>query len=227
MRFETIHVIGCGGIGSWLLPPLAKFLDSLDSAERPKLVLWDGDRVEEHNCVRQNFYPSDVGAHKAELLARATGDIYDNLDVDCQLRYCGAAHMREFENSLVLAGPDNHKCRDNILNWVAVDGGNSAVIGGNEKSDGTVLYFGSLGAVEQIRERFPEIEAADDGDRAEMSCAELAALPGGEQTMVANFMCAAIMFQHAVTLLTNATKEPPIVTYFDCIKGTQRTIEEE
>lgn len=226
MRFETIHVIGCGGIGSWLLPPLAKFLDSLDLSLRPELVLWDGDKIEEHNCVRQNFYPSDVGALKAELLARATSDIYDDLNVTGNTCYCGAEDMRSFNNSLVLAGPDNHACRSNILHCAMVDKGNAAIIGGNEKHDGTVLYFDSTDAVIELLNRFPEIDSAEDGDRAEMSCAELANLPGGEQTMVANFMCAAIMFQHTVQLLTDVTNKPPMVTYFDCQKGTQRIVEE-
>ncbi len=58
-----IHVVGCGGIGSFV----AYNLGMLGLAEN--LVLWDNDIVEAHNIPNQNFLIEHVGMSKAAALA--------------------------------------------------------------------------------------------------------------------------------------------------------------
>jgi hypothetical protein len=59
----AIHLVGCGGTGSRVLPLL------LQSAPRgASLTLYDPDLVEERNLVRQPFLPRHIGRPKVEAL---------------------------------------------------------------------------------------------------------------------------------------------------------------
>lgn len=71
----TIHLIGCGGTGSWLAPHLARVTKLLQDVHHlgVRLVFWDPDAVEEKNIFRQNFCEAEIGANKAESLARRFG----------------------------------------------------------------------------------------------------------------------------------------------------------
>lgn len=60
----TAAVVGCGGTGGWVAEGLARILPP-----ETNLLLVDHDTVEERNLARQNFYPEDLGAYKAEALA--------------------------------------------------------------------------------------------------------------------------------------------------------------
>ena len=68
LRFvERVSVIGCGGIGSWLLPPLLRFLNAEQFAG--EIHLWDGDHYSIGNLLRQEAGSHLVGRSKAEALA--------------------------------------------------------------------------------------------------------------------------------------------------------------
>lgn len=58
VKEQVVTIIGCGGIGSFVAPALAK----LGIVE---FVLYDGDSVESHNIPNQNFTMGDVGVNKA------------------------------------------------------------------------------------------------------------------------------------------------------------------
>lgn len=71
----TIHLIGNGGTGSWLAPHLARIAKLLQDVHQVgvRLIFWDPDTVEEKNIFRQNFCEAEIGANKAETLARRYG----------------------------------------------------------------------------------------------------------------------------------------------------------
>ena len=71
----TIHLIGCGGSGSWLAPHLARITKLLQEVHHinVRLAFWDFDAVEEKNIFRQNFCAAEIGINKAETLARRYG----------------------------------------------------------------------------------------------------------------------------------------------------------
>jgi molybdopterin/thiamine biosynthesis adenylyltransferase len=58
-------VVGAGGTGGRLIPPLMQVLRRGDS-----VAIVDGDHVEDRNLARQNFRPRDVGLNKAEVMAQ-------------------------------------------------------------------------------------------------------------------------------------------------------------
>lgn len=59
----NVYVIGCGGVGSWLIPSLTLLIG------KKNLFLIDGDMLEQKNLNRQLFTPNDLGKNKAEALA--------------------------------------------------------------------------------------------------------------------------------------------------------------
>lgn len=70
-RAVEVHVIGCGGTGSQLLPRLAQLSKCMMALGHPhglNVHVWDADTVSEHNCLRQNFFPCDVGHNKASIM---------------------------------------------------------------------------------------------------------------------------------------------------------------
>ena len=56
-----IHIIGCGGIGSWTALLLAKI-------GCPDISVYDNDIVEEHNTASQFFKETDKGKYKRNAL---------------------------------------------------------------------------------------------------------------------------------------------------------------
>ena len=75
VKSVTIHLIGCGGTGSWLAPHLARITKLLQEVHHinVRLAFWDYDAVEEKNIFRQNFCEAEIGTNKAEALARRFG----------------------------------------------------------------------------------------------------------------------------------------------------------
>ena len=60
-----VVVIGMGGVGSYLINPLARYLDTLKGEENHCLILVDGDKYEPKNMTRQDVSEDDIGANKA------------------------------------------------------------------------------------------------------------------------------------------------------------------
>lgn len=70
-RAIEVHVIGCGGTGSQVLPRLAQLSKSMVALGHPhglNVHVWDSDTVSEHNCLRQNFFCCDIGHNKASIM---------------------------------------------------------------------------------------------------------------------------------------------------------------
>lgn len=69
-----VVVVGCGGSGSAIASGLPYLHQALVAWGHPglRVTLIDGDRVSETNCVRQAFSVSEVGQHKAVVLASRT-----------------------------------------------------------------------------------------------------------------------------------------------------------
>lgn len=72
---KTVHVWGCGGLGSWIAEFVAR-------AGAGRIVLCDPGRITGGLLVRQNYLEKDVGDSKAEALARRLKMISDNLEVE-------------------------------------------------------------------------------------------------------------------------------------------------
>lgn len=61
----TIVLVGAGGTGARIMPPLTQMLRQGDS-----IAVVDHDIVEDRNLMRQHFVTSDIGQHKATVMMR-------------------------------------------------------------------------------------------------------------------------------------------------------------
>ena len=62
-----IVMLGAGGTGGHVAPHLYRLLHTLNRSV--KIIIADGDIVEQKNLVRQNFIYADLGRNKAQVLA--------------------------------------------------------------------------------------------------------------------------------------------------------------
>lgn len=114
---DKILLIGCGGTGGYVVGPLARTIGL--TKKNIKLIIADGDTVEEKNLLRQNFIFSDVGRNKAEVLAEryssafgveifaVSKDITEPAQIETHLGLDG----------LVIGCVDNNASRIVINNW--------------------------------------------------------------------------------------------------------------
>ncbi len=97
-----VHLIGCGGIGSFVALALGKL-------GCPHLHLYDDDRIEEHNVPNQLFRIGDVGRAKVEALSEI-------LEAFTGTR--AATHRRRVEGErlqgLVVSGVDSMAARKTL-----------------------------------------------------------------------------------------------------------------
>lgn len=102
-----IHMVGCGGIGSFAALALAKLGCS-------RLHLYDDDRVEEHNIPNQLFRLADVGRPKVEALSEI-------LEAFTGTHPWPHLHRVEMERlqGIVVSGVDSMVTRKNLW-WKAV-----------------------------------------------------------------------------------------------------------
>jgi len=63
----SIHIVGCGGIGSYLCEEVSRLIKTQQLRE-VAVTLWDGDDVEVKNLSYQNFTEKDVYVNKASVL---------------------------------------------------------------------------------------------------------------------------------------------------------------
>jgi molybdopterin/thiamine biosynthesis adenylyltransferase len=194
LRFvNAIVVIGCGGIGTWLLGPLLRFLAALGF--RGEVRLWDGDRYTPQNQSRQEFAAGSVGLPKAEVQAAAFRANYPALRIYAHPEYVLASNVQLAvpDRSLVFVCVDNHPARA-LVDLAAAQLPNVCIIcAGNEKVDGNVHLFlrrAGKNLTVPLLARHPEIAKARAGDRAELGCEDRIA-QGETQLLVTNFLAAA------------------------------------
>lgn len=68
-----ILVVGCGGIGSYLVGILGALVNTGQISMDVEITLADDDTVEKKNILYQNFEESDILDYKAEILADTYG----------------------------------------------------------------------------------------------------------------------------------------------------------
>jgi molybdopterin/thiamine biosynthesis adenylyltransferase len=135
MARKPIKVIGCGGIGTWLLDPLCMFLN-FDSP-KTEITLIDGDVFEEKNRRRQKF---SNGGNKAQAKAAELLELYPDLYISAEPDYITSNNVvRHLRNDdTVFLCVDNHATRK-LVGGRCEELDNVVLIsGGNELHDGNV-----------------------------------------------------------------------------------------
>jgi len=194
-NIRSIAVIGCGGIGSWLLPPLLRFLNAEHFAG--EIHIWDGDHFSSANTERQEFDPGTLGLPKAEALVEHFKLLFPALRLREHNVFVTGKNIHEAVNdsTLVISCVDNHPARA-LIERRAIQLRDCCVLSaGNDRYDGNVhVLLRTAGKTLTVpnAERHPEIATARGGDRATLGCEDLVS-QGETQLLVTNFLAAATL----------------------------------
>lgn len=187
---SNVVIVGCGGVASWMIAPLVKLL--AQSEHKPRLVLIDGDTIEERNLERQWFFDSDIGENKAiAMMERAVDGKYSG-DFDAIGHYYSDGTMLPVGGmSLFLGCADNHAARRAILNAVDRNQG-WAIIAGNEYTEAEAYYYeqGMKDSPVDPRVYYPAILTDNTGDPLRPRGCTGAAAIAAPQLVLANFSAA-------------------------------------
>lgn len=224
-----IIMLGAGGTGGHAAPHLYRLLHALD---RPvKVIIADGDIVEEKNLVRQNFISADLGRNKAQVLAEryATAfgmevqyipEFIEDEDRLAELTKPDTyspgdySYQRLEGHSILIGAVDNNKSRQlchqvfqKADNLIYIDSGNGEFTGqvvcGIRRKGKT--YYKPIG------EAYPDVLEDTDKFPTQLSCAEAAL--SAPQSIVANIMAATAIVSYLYNILVLGRIEVRSVTF--------------
>lgn len=198
----TYTIVGAGGTGTFLLPPLIRYLYTHHNGDFDLAVI-DGDQVEEKNLMRQIFDPDTVLMNKVDAVLKQYNT--DGNRIKGYPEYLSAENVSNYiqDNDVVFICVDNFKARAIIEEHVKTLDNCVVINGGNEDSTGscqTWIRKDGVNITPHLSFLHPEL-LTDDVDRSALSCQQVAALPGGEQLIIANmasalWMLTALMKYH-------------------------------
>ena len=239
-----ILMLGAGGTGGHIAPHLYRLLHALDRPVR--VIIADGDLVEEKNLVRQNFIASDLGRNKAQVLAERYASAFgmeaqyipafveseERLTELVQLgRYhqAGPYSYQKFDGLSILIGAvDNNRSRQlchrlfqksDVL--IYIDSGNGeytgqVVCGIRCKGE---TYYKPVGDI------YPDVLEDTDKFPTELSCAE--ASLSAPQSIVANIMAATAVVSYVYNILVLGSIEVRSVTFSTKLVNLKPVISQE
>lgn len=193
-------IIGAGGVGSWLIHPLAAtFRDS-------SITIMDGDILEEKNLDRQRFNQDQVGKNKAEALV----ELYPWANLKAIPHYFhGDENVGDYSH--ILGCADNNEARLAILNSCDCFS-KDAVIGANEYFDSQAYYYkySWCGGRLDPRVKYPDLLQIR-GD-SPINCTGEAQM-STPQLCLANFNAAGMMLRLLWTWIMAAPKATKLDNY--------------
>lgn len=219
---QRYALIGAGGTGTHLLDPLVRYLTNKDGTDANvwQLGVIDGDVVEEKNLSRQLFSEMDVAVNKANA---ATVPYQHLRNVIAIPEYLGVDNIARYltDGVVVLIAVDNFPVRALIEEHCSTLDNVVVINGGNEHHTGSCqIWIRENGVDVTPRLSFLHPEILQPGEnRATMSCAQVAALPGGEQLIATN-MASAMWMLSALWNVHNIEVIPWTELQFDIEKGT-------
>lgn len=221
-----IKIIGLGGIGSHLVGPLCRSIDST-SGDKPRIIVIDGKQYTARKADRQEFL--DVG-NKAEMTVMRMRRDFPELSVEARSQFVSEENIFFMINrgDIVLMGVDNHATRRMVSDHCETLDDIVLISGGNEVTDGNIQIHIRRGGEEvtpPITYLHPEIAHAQDRNPADMSCEELEER-GGTQIIFTNLTAATLMLNAYWMVQAFLSGEGKLVysdQYFDLLTGNVRS----
>lgn len=228
MNIQKILVIGAGGTGSFLLPPLARFLRSINYDGR--IIIADGDKYEDSNSDRQLFSRSHIGKNKAEYQALAIQSQLGDMEIEIIPEYLNKEKINSIieEETLVINCVDNLAARKFVEDRILELETGAHICCGNDLRHGNVqisLRHNNKQLTPSIYDIHPEFNS-DNDDRSVMNCQDISDLSSGGQIIGANMMAASLAMNFVIQLLgnypvnQNGTYIPFAYTYFDILTNS-------
>lgn len=118
-KMKNIHIIGCGGVGSWVAVNMARFYPR-------SISLYDFDTVDETNMAGQFFFSRQVGVPKASALADNIRDFTAGLTTVNVYTSKFNTEDINYENDIYILALDDQQEKINIFNkmtWLYADKG--------------------------------------------------------------------------------------------------------
>ena len=211
-RPVKIVMLGAGGTGGHIAPHLYRLLHALD---RPvKVIIADGDLVEEKNLVRQNFIAADLGKNKAQVLAERYASAFG----------MEAQYIPEFvwmdsekypqELPILIGAVDNNRSRQLCHQVFRKSEELVYIDSGNGEYTGQVvcgIRRGRKTSYKPVGEVYPDVLDRTDKFPTELSCAEAAV--SAPQSITANIMAAAAVVAYIYNILVLGSIEVKNVTF--------------
>lgn len=137
-KTRKVKVIGSGGIGSYLIEPLARYLSH--TGDIIELTVIDGDSYEDRNRERQQF--SRVG-NKAEVTVDELRPKFPNIMFKAQPSYINKDNVVSLirEKDEVFLCVDNHNTRNTVSKRCEELDDVLLISGGNDYTDGDVFIY--------------------------------------------------------------------------------------
>ena len=183
-RPVNIVIIGAGGTGGYVIPHLYRIAQA--SGRKCRVVICDGDIVEEKNLVRQNFAECDIGENKAAVMAERYSDVFgieteyvseyiENEEQLAELLEVKYDYWSPKPASILIGAVDNNRSRimcHNVFNkmkdLIYIDSGNGEFTGQvvcGVKANGRVIS-------KPVGRVYPDILQDEEKFPSELSCAE-------------------------------------------------------
>ena len=190
--WNSIKIIGLGGIGSVLCDNLCRYLNYQRGGEFI-VTLIDGDDYEYKNNERQSF--SRLGS-KARIKANDMRTMFDNISFREVSEFITPENISRNieEGDIIFLCVDNHKTRKLVSEYAGAINNLLIISGGNEYTDGNIQIYLRIGGEDKtpsLTDYHPEIANAGDKSPDEMSCEELA--ESEPQLLFTNISVATIM----------------------------------
>jgi len=219
-----VIVIGAGGTGGYVIPHLYRI--GYASGRPMRVIVCDGDVVEEKNLIRQNFVQQDIGRNKAQVLAERYSAAFG---IECEYQPTFIETEDELfalttpdhgtkgtepQRVILLGCVDNNKSRQlchrvfqKKEDLVYIDSGNGehtgqVVCGVRQKGRTTYKPLGSL---------YPDVLKEEDKFPSELSCAERAV--SAPQSVTANLTATTAMVSFLYNLLVVGELNTRSVTF--------------
>lgn len=224
MTTRNYILIGAGGTGSILFPLLLRYLTTYQktSNEEFTITIIDGKEVSAPKLDRQLFFGRFSGTNKAQAIIEQYAT--DPKVVIAVPMYLGEGNISGIKDSdIVLIAADNFPVRARIEAHAQTLKNITIINGGNEMRDGSLqTYIRRKGKniTPPMSQGHAEILQDDKRDPSSLSCEQIAELPGGEQTIIANSMSATAMLNglslvHEWETRKNKTETPAEEVFFD------------
>lgn len=116
---SVIHIVGVGGIGSFLVPQLHQLYNEnqlIASNGKYTLKVYDPDEVEQKNLSYQNFTIDDLFKEKAEAIGKRYKIAYAPVRIERFSDILKDAEGKEDVNDIVVCCVDNAATRATLFN---------------------------------------------------------------------------------------------------------------
>jgi molybdopterin/thiamine biosynthesis adenylyltransferase len=141
MNTRKIKVVGAGGICSWLLEPLCRYLAY--GEDFIEVTVIDGDTFEDRNRDRQRVSQAGVGMNKADYAVSWLKSEFSKIHFRAKPEYVTQSNVITLirENDIVFMGVDNHATRKLVSDRCGELDNVVLISGGNDLTDGNVIIY--------------------------------------------------------------------------------------